>query len=66
MMGRFIPTVGKIVAGRGRGMFILNALTTFSVLFKMFSWAIPAKVRNEIWITSGNSNETLLEMVAPE
>lgn len=42
LMARFIPMMGKLVAGRSRGTYVVSAMKTFSVLYKAISYFLPA------------------------
>lgn len=56
----------KINIGRQRAMFALNAPTTFSMLFSAASLVAPASVLAKLQVTTGNTNELLSQMIAPE
>ena len=66
MIKNMMGVLPKINIGRQRGMFILNAPSTFSVLFKGFSMFAPAAVLAKIQVTSGNTNEIVSQMICPE
>ncbi len=41
LIGKMMPIMSKLIAGRARGMFILNAVSFFSVIFKAVSYFFP-------------------------
>ena len=60
-----IGFTGTVWRGKGRNFFIMNAPTTFSVLYKVASPFMDQSQQAKVQITSGSVNEDLLSLVHP-
>ena len=66
LLKAIISYVVGVFRGRVRTMFVMNAPTTFSVIWNTVRYLLDEASARKIQVTSGNVSEDLLELCHPE
>ena len=66
LLKNIVPALQSIQAGRARGMYIINAFSAFSMMFKVASVFLSATTTAKIQVTSASNHPDLLKMIGPE
>lgn len=65
MMNALVQRLSAFSAGRSRALFVVNADSSFQMLYNMICVFLPYSVQQKIKVTSDPSHPDLLEMVDP-
>ena len=65
MMNGLVQRLSAFSAGRSRALFILNADSSFQMLYNMVCVFLPESVQQKIKVTNDSSHPELLSMVHP-
>ena len=66
LMNSIIKVLSEIQLGRSRGMYILNAASFISALFKGVSYFLDASTLAKVQVSSSPTNELVSKLIAPE
>lgn len=66
LMKAVMRTVSNVLAGRARQMFVLNAATIFSMIFKIASNFLDENTINKVQVTTAATSPILKQLIAPE
>lgn len=66
LMKNMMPPIAQIQAGRSRGMYILNSIRSFSMIFSAVSYFMPATTLQKVQVTSSPTNEVVNQLIAPD
>lgn len=66
LMKHLMRVIASVMAGRARQMFVVNAATIFSMMFKIASNFLDENTINKIQVTTANTSPVLKQLIAPE
>lgn len=66
LMKTMMPIMQTLNAGRSRGMFVVNAISFFAMLFKLASNFLDATTLAKLNVTTADTSESITLMIAPE
>ena len=66
LMKTMMPILSSLNAGKSRGMFVVNAIGFFAMIFKLASNFIDANTLAKLNVTTANTSDLITKMICPD